>query len=78
MHANIVFDWQYLNRDLIPKHMNIVIPNNFPAMEHNEARAQKQLIKDEIKFNFTKKRNSIVTINNTVMLVLLTVSLSYK
>jgi len=73
LHANIVFDRQYLNRDLIPKHRNIVIPNTFPTIEHNKTRAQKQLIKYEIKFNFTKKRNVIVTINNTVMLVVLTV-----
>ena len=72
MHANIVFDRQYLNRDLIPKHMNIVIPNTFSAILHNKTRAQKQRIKDEINFNFTKNRNNIVTIN-TVMLVVLTV-----
>lgn len=49
------------------------MPNNFPAIEHNKTRAQKQVIKGEIKFNFTKKRNNIVTINNTAMLVVLTV-----
>jgi len=55
LHANIVFDRQYLNRDFIPKHMNIVIPNTFPAIERNKTRAQKQRIKDEMNFNFTKK-----------------------
>jgi len=73
LHANIVFDRQCLNSDLIPKHMNIVIPNTFSAILHNKTRAQKQRIKDEIKFNFTKNKNNIVTINNTVMLVVLTV-----
>jgi len=52
--------------------MNIVIPNTFSAILHNKTRAQKQRIKDEINFNFTKNRNNIVTIN-TVMLVVLTV-----
>jgi hypothetical protein len=50
--------------------MNIVIPNTFPAIEHKKTRAQKQRIKDEIKFNFTKK-TIIVTINKTVILVVL-------
>jgi len=56
--------------------MNIVISNTFPAVEHNKTRAQRQRIKDEIKSNFVKKkkkRSSIVTINNAVMLVVLTV-----
>ena len=63
--ANLYFNKQCLKYDLVPRYTKIHVPHTSPSATYTQRKICKILVKDEIKFLYTKKKISTQKTNVT-------------